>query len=483
MKFYQDELVSVIIPYFNEVEYFDECIHSVLNQTYRNLEILVINDCSSEENTQKLLNYQKKYSAKVFIYHNQFNQGVGASRNLGISKAKGKYISFIDADDYWVPEKIETQISLIKKNNLKFIHNSYWLIDDNEKIKGKHLARDLDYEDLLKSCDIGLSTVTLTADLAKNNLFPSLSTKEDYVCWLKIVKKLGILHGDAKVLVQYRDKKKSLSKNTLIKVINAYKVYSIYEKNFFLKSLYYTLRLSFNYLIKVRNISNRFLYPINFVYIKNFDKISFEKSFIFVALNMACLSYMNLLYANNENIIFWLDGLFGKFIIKDFLKTPGRKVIEKITITKDIENVYLCGNYSKNQIDYLEIKFKRKIIFLEIPFFKKFNQIKKFNYDFKNNSLIVLNISTPKQEIVAKNILKKNPKKKIFIFCLGGGLAMASGDEKVVPDNIEKMNLEWMWRLKENTFFRLKRLIKTCFVFFLKKIIRYFDNIKFKELI
>ena len=483
MKSHQDDLVSVIIPFFNEVDYFDDCINSVLNQTYRNIEIIVINDCSAKENVQQLVNYQKKYPEKIFIYHNQFNQGAGESRNLGITKAKGKYISFIDADDFWIPEKIETQINLIKEKNLKFIHSSYWIIDENEKITGKLISRDLDYKNLLQSCDIGLSTVTLTADLAKHNLFPNLSTKEDYICWLKIVKKLGILHGDNKVLVYYRDKKKSLSENLPIKIINAYKVYFFYEKKGYLKSLFYTFRLSLNYIKKLYHIKYKNLHPINFVYLKNFDQINFDKPFMLVALNLASLSYMNLLYANNHNIIFWLDGLFGKFFIKDFLKTPGRKVIEKITLTNKVENIYLCGNNSEKQINYIEKKLKKKIDFLELPIFKSFNQINKFNYDFKNNSLIILNISTPKQEIIAKNILKKNSQKKLFILCLGGGLAMAAGEEKVAPDVLERNNLEWLWRLRKNTYFRLKRLIRTCFIFFIKTIFRYFDKVKFKELI
>ena len=130
MKSHQDDLVSVIIPFFNEVDYFDDCINSVLNQTYRNIEIIVINDCSAKENVQQLVNYQKKYPEKIFIYHNQFNQGAGESRNLGITKAKGKFISFIAADDFWIPEQIETQINLTKEKNLKFIHCSYCSITE-----------------------------------------------------------------------------------------------------------------------------------------------------------------------------------------------------------------------------------------------------------------------------------------------------------------------------------------------------------------
>ena len=96
---------------------------------------------------------------------------------------------------------------------------------------------------------------------------------------------------------------------------------------------------------------------------------------------------------------------------------------------------------------------------------------------------MLINISTPKQEIVAKNLLKNNSSKKIYIFCLGGGIAMAAGEEKVVPEIIEKLNLEWLWRLKSDTLFRLKRLIRTGSVFLFKKIFKYFNKINFRELV
>ena len=136
---------------------------------------------------------------------------------------------------------------------------------------------------------------------------------------------------------------------------------------------------------------------------------------------------------------------------------------------RDIKNVYLCGKKSKKQIDYIENKLERKIDFLELPYFKNFIETSKFRTYLKDNSVVILNISTPKQEIIAKNILKFNKNKKIFIFCLGGGVAMATGEEEVVPEKIENLNLEWLWRLRTDTYFRLKRLIYTASVFIFKK--------------
>ena len=118
MKSNQDDLVSVIIPFYNEKFYFDECIQSVLDQSYKNIEIIIINDGSKSEFLQILENVKNKNPDKIFLYHKE-NGGVSSARNLGIQKAKGKYISFIDSDDIWLPNKIEYQIKILKEKKNK----------------------------------------------------------------------------------------------------------------------------------------------------------------------------------------------------------------------------------------------------------------------------------------------------------------------------------------------------------------------------
>ena len=113
----------------------------------------------------------------VFLYHKE-NGGVSSARNLGIQKAKGKYISFLDSDDEWLPNKIEHQIKILKEKKLNFIHGSYFVLDELFNLRGKFIAKDLKYIDLLKSCDIGLSTVTIKADIAKKIYFPKSQLKK-----------------------------------------------------------------------------------------------------------------------------------------------------------------------------------------------------------------------------------------------------------------------------------------------------------------
>ena len=430
------ELISVIIPFYNEENYFDECINSVLNQTYQNIEIIIVNDGSDQIYIDKLEKIKFKYPEKIRVF-NKKNEGVSSARNLGIEKSKGEYIAFLDADDKWLPFKLEHQIKTIKDKNLDFIHGSYFLINENENFVGSFIAKNLNYDQLINSCDIGLSTVLVKSKLIKKHLFKNISTKEDYVCWLNIVKDIDKLFGDQRFVMVYRKKKNSLSSNFLTKFINAFKVYNTYQNLNILMSIYCTFYLSISWLIKTYKIIYKYPDPVDFYYTLDISNIKFKEPFILSALNMASLSNIGLLYLIHKKIIFWTDGFCAKFMIKDFKKYPGRKIIQNIIIPDYIKNIYLCGNKSDLQIKYLEDKFKRRVIYVEVPMFKGLSDIKNFKANINDNSVVILNISTPKQEVLANNLLNQNPYKKIFIFCLGGGIALVSGEEKLFQKHLK----------------------------------------------
>ena len=361
------------------------------------------------------------------------------------------------------------------------MHGSYNIVDEENKVVGCFKAQNEDYKSLMNSCDIGLSTVIMTSHLCKSYEFENISTKEDYVQWLKISKKLEVLFGDDKIVTQYRKKSFSLSSNIILKFINAYKVYFYYEKKNFLVSFFLVLNLSLFWLIKQRQISKINIYPIKINYVKKLERIPFDESFILVALNMASLAYMKLFYLNISKMLFWLDGYSSKFVINNFIKIPGREVLKKINSKNKISNIYLCGNDSEKQKKYTKELFNKDVKFKSVPMFNSYKEINNYKVNFEENSLIIINISTPKQEILAQNILNKNKNKKLFIFCLGGGIAMACGEEKIIPSSIEKLNLEWLWRLRTNTWFRLKRLIFTSLNFSIKKITFFYRNFIFYE--
>ncbi len=474
-----DDLVTVIIPFYNETEYFDKCLESVFNQTYKKLEIIIIDDGSNLKSKKELHKLKNLNLNNLKIIEHEHNKGVSASRNTGIKFSKGNYIAFIDADDEWLPTKIEFQLNIIKNKKLSYLHNSYYVIDENENFKGVLLARNMSYNKLLKSCDIGLSTVIIKSDLCKKIKFQNISTKEDYVFWLSLSKIIPILPGNSEILSIYRKRKKSLSNSLLTKFLNAFKVYNKFEEKNFIKSIYLVIRLSIYWLFKQKNSIQKNIYPINLNYTKKLDKLDFKNSFILVALNLASLAYLKMLFVNYKNILFWLDGYTARYVVENFDKLPGREVINKIRIPENIKNIYLCGNKSQKQIEYLEKKLDKKILFKEIPFLKNNKDIANFKLQIMDNSVVIINISSPKQEILAQNILKNNPNKKIYLLCLGGGIAMACGEEKKAPQKIEELNLEWIWRLQSNTFHRLNRLIFTSFIFIFRKFTNFYNKIRF----
>jgi teichuronic acid biosynthesis glycosyltransferase TuaG len=219
-----------------------------MGQTYKKFELIIIFDDEKKDD----LNFIKsitKNKKKIKIIINKKNIGAGASRNKGIKKAKGKYIAFIDSDDFWKPNKLEKQIEFIESNKYKFIFSSY-LIKDENKLKICYAKKKLNYNYLLKSCDIGLSTVMLEKRIVPKNVFPKLNTKEDYVAWLKICKKRITAHGQKDIFVIWNNTKNSLSKPLIRKLIDAFKVYYSYEKLSLITSLIFVFRLSLNYLIK-----------------------------------------------------------------------------------------------------------------------------------------------------------------------------------------------------------------------------------------
>ena len=245
------ELVSVIIPYFRKKKYITETISSVLRQTYEYLEVIIVYDDETKVDLDFINNLKNKDS-RIKIITNPLNLGAGESRNIGITNAKGSYIAFVDADDIWDEKKIELQLSYMMSNNYSFTHTSYKIINSENKIVGHRKAKNFEnYQSLLGSCDIGLSTVMIKKNIFTNDLkFPNLKTKEDFVLWLKFLKKSYKIFSINTDLTSWRKLNNSLSSSTLQKVIDGFNVYHKFMKFNFIKSLYYLMVLCANYLRK-----------------------------------------------------------------------------------------------------------------------------------------------------------------------------------------------------------------------------------------
>ena len=256
--------VTVIIPYKENLNLLYHTIKSVFKQTYNNFEIILIFDNEDKTDLAEIKNFIKKCNKNKLseinfkIIVNEKCLGAGYSRNIGIKKAKSKYIAFIDSDDLWKKKKLEIQISFMERKKQDFSHTSYYIIGHNGNIISSRVARKkINYKNLIQSCDIGLSTVAIRTKLLKQNnfYFPNIRTKEDYVLWLKLIRKKSYFVGINKKLTYYRKSKNSLSSNKLTSIINGYKVYRIYLNFGRLRSIYHLIILSLNYLKKVYNKS------------------------------------------------------------------------------------------------------------------------------------------------------------------------------------------------------------------------------------
>ena len=242
--------VSIIIPYFKKKKYINLALNSVLKQTYKNIEVLIIYDDIDKKDLNFIKELKKK-DKRIQLIINKNNIGPGFSRNKGLNVSRGNYVAFLDSDDIWKKRKLEKQILFMNNNNIDFSYTSYNQIDKNgNKIKTIFAPKYQTYRNLLEDCKIGLSTVIIRKKILRNSLrFPNLKTKEDLYLWLQLSKKNKLI-GYGEVLSDWRKLDDSLSSNTLQKILDGFRLYYVHEGFNIFKSIYYLFLLSFNYIKK-----------------------------------------------------------------------------------------------------------------------------------------------------------------------------------------------------------------------------------------
>lgn len=245
-------IVNIIMPYYKKSEFINESINSILNQTYQKFEIIIIDDELSE-NSSRILKNIECLDARIKVYKNRENLGAGRSRNYGINLCSGEYIAFCDCDDLWKSEKLEKQLKFMKEFNLSFSFTSYEIINDKSlKIGLREAQEELSFKQLRNSCDIGLSTVVIRKDIFKNDKlrFGKTKTKEDFILWLLLAKNGVKISGLKEYLASWRKNSGSLSSSTIQKIIDGYRVYRKYLHYSRIKSLFFLIILSLNFMLK-----------------------------------------------------------------------------------------------------------------------------------------------------------------------------------------------------------------------------------------
>lgn len=214
-KKFIDNLVSVIVPIYNAEDFMRETLDSILAQTYKDIEIMCIDDMSTDSSRDIIAEYASKYDNIRPILLEE-NAGVSNARNTGIANARGRYIAFLDSDDVWLPEKIEKQINFMKENNYAFTFTSYRFMDsDSNPLNTIVRAKDeLTYKKLLRHNAISCLTVIIDREHIEDIYMPKIH-HEDYAAWLRILKRGHKAYGLDEVLAKYRSRQNSLSGNKI----------------------------------------------------------------------------------------------------------------------------------------------------------------------------------------------------------------------------------------------------------------------------
>lgn len=238
-----DVLVSIITATYNSEHFIKDTINSVLNQTYINWELLIIDDASTD-NTLSIINTYASQHSNIKIFQNKVNQGAATTRNRGIKEASGDLITFLDADDLWKPQKLEKQVKFILENNADVCFSGYDLMNEDGVLINKTVKAlpKLTYKKFLKCNYIGNLTGIYNVKLLGKIYAPNLRKRQDWLLWLEAVKQSNKpALGMQESLATYRVRKNSISSNK----INLLKYnYLVYRKGLgfsLIKSLYYLM--------------------------------------------------------------------------------------------------------------------------------------------------------------------------------------------------------------------------------------------------
>jgi len=233
-------LVSVIMPAYNASAYIRKSIESVIGQSYDCWQLIVVNDASTDE-TLAITEAIAATDTRIQVVSVDENRGVAKARNLALENARGKYIAFLDSDDFWYPEKLAKQVAFMEAENVNVSYSCYRRIGQHEQAIGEvHPPSMVTYTDMLKSNFIGNLTGIYNAEKLGIQKFEDLN-HEDYVAWLSLVKMSGQARLFDEVLADYRVHEKSVSANKLEVLRWQWYIYRSSQQLNLLKSAYYMI--------------------------------------------------------------------------------------------------------------------------------------------------------------------------------------------------------------------------------------------------
>ena len=210
----KESKVSVILPNYNSSKTIRKTINSIQNQTYKNWEIIIVDDNSDKLTKNLLSKYKNKKKIKVYFLPK--NKGTAYCRNLAIKKSKSDYLAFIDSDDLWKNNKLKVQINFMKKNNYFFTYTYYKTFKLNNPIKKNIVVPNkFNFKSFTKNTSIATSTMVVKREKANNIEFSNTKICEDYYYKCQLLKKIGYAYCYQNYLSEYQIREDSLQSNRM----------------------------------------------------------------------------------------------------------------------------------------------------------------------------------------------------------------------------------------------------------------------------
>ncbi len=247
--------VSIITPCYNSSKFLQQTVDSVLNQTFTDWEWLITDDKSTDNSVEII---RKVNNERIKLTVAEKNSGAGHARNLSLEKASGRFITFLDADDFWEPNFLEEMVSFMKKENAELAYSNYSRCDENliPKIDDFKADKNVSFNNLLKTCRLSLLSSMYDSQRVGKEFFPERSKREDHVMWLNLLKKIPVGKPLPKTMAKYRMHASSISRKKTNIMLDQYLVYKDYMKFSTLKSMYYTANWAINGFMKYSKLFN-----------------------------------------------------------------------------------------------------------------------------------------------------------------------------------------------------------------------------------
>ena len=475
--------ISIITACLNSEKTLKYTLNSILIQDYRNIEHVIVDGGSTDNTLNILKDYKLKKKKIILADKSKLYEAI----NIGVKNSTGKIITILNSDDiYNSSNTLSSVINKIKNTNAKIIlGNVVYFKDDyfskiirfysSKKFKywmlkygimpphtGSFLYKSIytkygmynetyniagDFEFFLRLIYVKKIKFIITNILISRMKLGGISTKNIYSYFISSFEILRALN---------ENNIKSSFIKTLLRIPSKIKQLFIFNS----KKLNSSFKL-------VTSKYYNFLFKSNFKLLSNLNNLNNFDTYILSAFNLAFLgSYSKGLIKNSEKLLVWPDGIFVKTLKFNIKKIPGRNIIKYLKLPEQINTIKVFGKLSEKSKLFLKKKFNKRIVNIPLPF-GSIREITKKRYLIKNDELIFITLPTPKQEQFAEHLAQNNKKYKII--CIGGSIAIASGEEKVVPKKI--YYLEFLWRLRYDTLRRLYRLIYTFILFLYGKYI------------